>query len=1129
MIKRIFAVSLACLLFFGAISISSIRATPRQQAISGHPRLWVRAQDLPRLRSWAVDSNPMYRDGLAILAANAKSAMDNNLVPDTDSGGIAWEQYPTEMYAMLFAFMSLIENNQATRDDYAQRARTLLMAVMNEAAQGEASGQPFRDRDFSIDDRSRWWGEGFALTVDWIYPYLTTQDKATIRQVFLRWANENRTAGSTDFNNPGWNGTPNDPSYLSDPLPVRWAANNYYMAHMRNMGMMALALDDADDPNGALRAYLDEAVGAWLYVVDHLLRTDAQGGFSPEGWEYGPESLSYTAQFMLALHTAGVTDTVTWGNQVDLSGNPFWNDVVWAFLHSLSPDTTIYDDFSWIGSVYQPAWFGDGQNYWVPDAMALFGPLALYDYNTGGNAPRLNAIRWIQTHVPPGGETVLIDRVQDTEEFRNSILYYMVYDPSAPASTDPRPGQAPNFYAPGIGRILARTDWGVNASFFTYHLGWINIDHQLAEGNQFEFYRNGEWLTKGRVGWDGTDEACTIGRSDYHNTLALENDSFTGLEPDHFLYTCQAHGSQWIIPSRLEGGQILAHSFHQDYVYTLGDATPLYNEPDLGPDDITRASRAIVWLKPDHIVVYDRAESQTAGRFKRFWLNLPGQPTLANRRASASTDSGQQLFVTSLLPANATITSDALTPGANGEANGEPMRYRLQVEAAGGPQNTRFLHVLQGAGSGAGPDTTVLIESDSGPPFSGALVDDTAVLFPIDLDTPFSDLVYTIPAGTRSIITGLTPGGSYDVITQTVGSDIQITLRDGSAHQADSGGVLMISLTGAPPQPSQKVYLPLIVKKDMATPAPTPIVQPTPSPGDSPQVAGCDVFPPDNIWNAPVDSLPLDANSGAYIATIGADGTLHADFGSGEWPPGSGAPIGIPYIDVPASQAGVNVSFTYDDESDPGPYPVPANAPIEGGSNSDGDRHVLVVDRDNCLLYELFYAFPQPDGSWTADSGAIFDLGSHALRPEGWTSADAAGLPILPGLVRYEEVAAGEIRHALRFTVPQTRRDYVWPGRHFASDLTGPQYPPMGQRFRLRADFDLSGFSTETQVILQALQTYGMILADNGSAWFISGAPDENWDNDILQELGQVTGANFEAVDTTSLIISPDSGQANIP
>jgi hypothetical protein len=194
MIKRIFAVSLACLLFFGVISISSIRATPRQQAISGHPRLWVRAQDLPRLRSWAVDSNPMYRDGLAILAANAKAAMDNNLVPDTDSGGIAWEQYPTEMYAMLFAFMSLIENNQATRDDYAQRARTLLMAVMHEAAQGEASGQPFRDRDFSIDDRARWWGEGFALTVDWIYPYLTTQDKATIRQVFLRWANENRTA-----------------------------------------------------------------------------------------------------------------------------------------------------------------------------------------------------------------------------------------------------------------------------------------------------------------------------------------------------------------------------------------------------------------------------------------------------------------------------------------------------------------------------------------------------------------------------------------------------------------------------------------------------------------------------------------------------------------------------------------------------------------------------------------------------------------------------------------------------------------------------------------------------------------------------------------------------------------------
>lgn len=289
-----------------------------------------------------------------------------------------------------------------------------------------------------------------------------------------------------------------------------------------------------------------------------------------------------------------------------------------------------------------------------------------------------------------------------------------------------------------------------------------------------------------------------------------------------------------------------------------------------------------------------------------------------------------------------------------------------------------------------------------------------------------------------------------------------------------------------------------------------------------PAIAGCDVFPADNVWNTRVDELPLDPNSAVYVETIGADAPLHPDFGSGEWPPGSGTAIGIPYVDVPSDQPLVPVSFYYEGESDPGPYPIPPDVPIEGGS----DRHVLVLDRDRCLLYELFDAESQDGGSsWTAGSGAIFDLGSHALRPEGWTSADAAGLPILPGLVRYEEVASGAIHHALRFTAPQTREEFVWPARHYASDLTGEQYPPMGQRFRLRADFDISPFSPEVQVILRALKTYGMMLADNGSAWYLSGVPDERWDNDVLRELRELRGADFEAVDVSGLMLNPDSGQ----
>lgn len=292
-------------------------------------------------------------------------------------------------------------------------------------------------------------------------------------------------------------------------------------------------------------------------------------------------------------------------------------------------------------------------------------------------------------------------------------------------------------------------------------------------------------------------------------------------------------------------------------------------------------------------------------------------------------------------------------------------------------------------------------------------------------------------------------------------------------------------------------------------------------------LGGCPIFPADNIWNVPVDNLPVDPRSDDYIASIGPATGLHPDFGAGQW---DGGPIGIPYNLVPSSQPLVDVSFDYAGESDPGPYPIPPDPLIEGGPQGDGDRHILILDTGGCLLYELFYAFPQNDGSWHAGSGAIFDLRSNALRPATWTSADAAGLPILAGLARYDEVAAGHIDHALRFTASQTRGEFIWPARHEASDILDPAVPPMGQRFRLKASFDITPFSPHTQVILQALKTYGMILADNGSDWYISGAPDERWINDVLvSELRQVPGSEFEAVDVSSLMVDQDSGQARRP
>lgn len=293
------------------------------------------------------------------------------------------------------------------------------------------------------------------------------------------------------------------------------------------------------------------------------------------------------------------------------------------------------------------------------------------------------------------------------------------------------------------------------------------------------------------------------------------------------------------------------------------------------------------------------------------------------------------------------------------------------------------------------------------------------------------------------------------------------------------------------------------------------------APGRSPSagsIGPCPMFPADSVWHAEVSALPAHPRSAAWRSAIGTGTGLKADFGSGSW---DGGPIGIPFTRVGAGQPPVPVTFGYADESDSGPYPIPADAPVEHGS----DHHVLVVDDSTCRLHELFDATRRPDGSWTAGSGAVWDLRSHALRPAGWTSADAAGLPILPGLVRYEEVAAGRIDHPIRFTAPRTQRAYLWPARHQAGVSSDPDLPPMGAWFRLRADYDTSGMHPQARVIAEALKTHGMILADNGSSWYLSGAPDERWDNDGLRGLMAITGADLTAVDTSSLMADPNSGR----
>ena len=287
------------------------------------------------------------------------------------------------------------------------------------------------------------------------------------------------------------------------------------------------------------------------------------------------------------------------------------------------------------------------------------------------------------------------------------------------------------------------------------------------------------------------------------------------------------------------------------------------------------------------------------------------------------------------------------------------------------------------------------------------------------------------------------------------------------------------------------------------------------APAASPTLGGCPLFPAANAWNQKVDTLPVAADSAQIIASIG-NGPVHADFGSGLW---DGSRIGIPYVVVHGKTTPKSrVSFEYADESDKGPYPIPANVPIEGQPKTgEGDRHALIVDRDSCKLYEL-YALQRAGSRWTAGSGAIWNLRSNALRPAGWTSADAAGLPILPGLARWDgDASTGVIRHALRFTVERTRRAYVYPARHYASDATDPSLPPMGLRFRLKASVDISHLPPQARIVAQAMKTYGLILADNGSNWYVSGAPSPHWSNDELHALGGLTGSDFEVVDTSHL------------
>ncbi len=774
---------LICLVIISCLDFSHAGATPASVPVTSHPRIWLTSSYVIQLRAWAINSNPTYVS-MKNLGTTLKNLMDNanHTIPNQDTGSNAWELYPTESVAQFFAFMSLISPTQPERDDYAQRARTLLMYVIDQAVSGVANA-PFRRLAFSTSDRSRWNGSGFATTVDWIYPILTATDKGKIRTVFLRWIDENLHA-STDYrDHPEPIGVVNDPILLQDLFRYREANNNYFDAHMRNIGLMALSFDAADDSGNTLRNYIGNATGAWLYMSDNLMRNDLAGGLPGEGFLYGPSAAGYISEFMLALHTSGYDDAATWGQQVRFDTNPFWNASIPAFLHSLSPATSIIGDG--VGQVYTVASYGDSQRAYNPDWMEYFGPLGIHAYLNSNNQ-LLDQVRWIQLHTPPGGAVGLQSRI-NTQDIVPAIFYYMLFSPAVPTPADPRSPLSTTYYASGLRRFFERTDWTPNATWFTYSLGWHTLGHSHADGNAIEFYRNGEWLTKAREGY-----GWGYASSDHYNTISLLNDQ-PPYPSNDFRYLLWQSGSQQLMS--INDAPPPIYSVQPGYTFIRGDATNTYNMTERQMTDILHASRDIVRLKPDYIVIYDRATSETAGRFKRFFLNLPVVATVAGNLTTSIMSSGQRLYVRTLLPVGATPVVETVPVDSNNLAWNDLMPYRLKVEAPGNPQNTRFLHVLQGANTGTAATAAALVQSN-GNTFTGVVVGNTAVMFSTDMTQVFSPIVYLVPnTVTKHLITGLTPGAKYNASIVPISGQLQLTLTTGTTYTADSAGVILIDNT----------------------------------------------------------------------------------------------------------------------------------------------------------------------------------------------------------------------------------------------------------------------------------------------------------------------------------------------
>jgi hypothetical protein len=819
--------------------------------VTSHPRLWLTTNDLAKYRSWAVSTNPIYQQGLKVVIQQCVNDYQTQFFP----GGVANTNYPdfgdtqgytgliTEADAVILAFASLIDSDPVKRSQYAQYARNILMYALNQAAQGVLANAPFRDRLFATYNRANGGGEDWPLAVDWIYnatdtngqPVLSAADKLTIRNAFMVWADQCLTASTTGGDSPTPVGVLNSQQLLPNGSAYRMAANNYYDGHARLMTMMSLAIDPADDPpvntnlsvsvlGNSLRSYLDDAIGAWLYqqyamfgdapsvITNYGLAGNASvglasGGLPPEGMLYG-HSIGFILGGLLSLQTAGYNDPNLIGPQAALINSPVWGRFSTATMSSLVPAAQVFSSASYMGPVYQMDSYGDLLRLWItPESMVPFSLQALLEQQNGVTN-HLAATRWFMVNAVEGGSAALLNRVSNPWSYGvdQALLYFMLLDAAASPAPDPRPALPLAFQDVPLGRIIDRTAWKSNATQFDFLANWISINHQQGAAGQFEFYRNGEWLTKEVSNYDDNLNGQS---SMWHNTLALQNWCSAGDPNLAFGEQLFLNGSEYVL-AESAGDPVTLTSSSPSYTYASADLTPLFNQPQIWQPqlalmDIQQATRNIIWIKPDHIVVYDRAASVHPGLFKRFNLNFIATPSIAGSTVTQVTPGGQKLIVQTVLPTNATLTYVPLGNSLTTVAGLEPSVGRVVIEDTNHPISTRFLHVLQGADSNAAPAVVTHVVSSGGNSFEGVTVRGAVVLFPVNaLSSNFTSVTYTVPNGiTNHYIAGLPPVSSYAVSQIPVAGMQQITVSPGAGLIADGAGLLSFNnagqtLSGAP-------------------------------------------------------------------------------------------------------------------------------------------------------------------------------------------------------------------------------------------------------------------------------------------------------------------------------------------